>query len=285
MTREVTARITTLEHDGLTFEVFDEGPLDGEPIVLLHGFPERNTTWRLVTPALNEAGFRTLALDQRGYAEGARPKHRRDYRLRKLAGDVTALIDAVGGSAHVVGHDWGAIVAWTVATVDPGKVRTLTTLSLPHPEAYVRSVPVSKQAKSSAYILALSIPGLAERLAGTDGFANQLKRFGMTSAERERFQVEMVQSGAIKGGLMWYRAIPLVDFSLFGKKITVPTTFVWSDQDLAVAKSSVDRTAKYCTGPYEQIKLSGITHWIPTQAPESAVDAILGRVRSVVSSR
>lgn len=92
-------RISTVERDGLEFGVRDEGPIDGEPVVLLHGFPERATSWRYVTPILNAAGYRTLAMDQRGYAPGARPPRRRDYTAAELAADVSVLVDRVGGSA------------------------------------------------------------------------------------------------------------------------------------------------------------------------------------------
>ncbi len=105
-------RITTIERDGLRFDIRDEGPIDGEPIVLLHGFPQDSRSWDAVAPRLHAAGYRTFAPDQRGYSPGARPPRRRDYSLDLLVGDVAALIESVpGGRAHVVGHDWGAAVA------------------------------------------------------------------------------------------------------------------------------------------------------------------------------
>src|SRR5262245_51027850 len=133
-------RISTVERDGLVFDVLDDGPADGEPVVLLHGWPERATSWGRVAPILNAAGYRTLAMDRRGFAPGARPKRRRDYTLPKLGADVATLIDEVGGSAHVVGHDWGAAAAWAVAGRHPEKVRTLTAVSVPHPAAFVKAM-------------------------------------------------------------------------------------------------------------------------------------------------
>ncbi|HYH74108.1 MAG TPA: alpha/beta fold hydrolase, partial [Nocardioides sp.] len=86
---------------GLTFDVVDGGPQDGEPVVLLHGFPQDSSAWKLVSPALHQAGLRTLALDQRGYSPMARPRGRRHYRLRETTDDVLALLDAAGlESAH-----------------------------------------------------------------------------------------------------------------------------------------------------------------------------------------
>src|SRR5918999_2673872 len=100
----MTERIRSLSRVGLTFDVFDEGPLDGEVVVLLHGFPERSTTWRYVAPLLHQRGFRTVAMDQRGYSPGARPKRRRDYRMGVLADDAAALIERVGAPVHLAGH-------------------------------------------------------------------------------------------------------------------------------------------------------------------------------------
>ena len=155
----MTDRISTLQHDGLTFDVLDEGPLDGTPVVLLHGFPERSSTWRLVAPALHAAGLRTLALDQRGYSPGARPRRRRDYRMRHLVGDVIALIEQIGGPVHLVGHDWGSAVGWAVTMRRPDLVRTWTAVSVPHPAAFARALKDPSQRPT------LALHGLLQRAA------------------------------------------------------------------------------------------------------------------------
>src|SRR5829696_8273650 len=100
-------------HDGLRFDVSDAGPVGGRAVVLLHGFPNDRTAWDAVIPELVANGCRVLAPDQRGYSPGARPRHRRDYRLSRLVGDVIALADQAGVERFdVVGHDWGAVVAY-----------------------------------------------------------------------------------------------------------------------------------------------------------------------------
>ena len=117
------------QRDGLTFDVVDGGPQDGEAVVLLHGFPQDSTAWNQVSPALHQAGLRTLAVDQRGYSPMARPRGRRRYTLRETTDDVLALLDAAGlDKAHVVGHDWGGMVAWALGAWHPDRVRTLTAL-------------------------------------------------------------------------------------------------------------------------------------------------------------
>ncbi|WP_255375535.1 alpha/beta fold hydrolase [Saccharomonospora sp. CUA-673] len=120
----MSERITRFARGDLTFDVVDSGPLDGDPVVLLHGFPERARSWDRVVPRLHEAGLRTFAPDQRGYSPGARPAGRARYRLSVLADDVAALADAIGGPVHLVGHDWGAAAAWTLAARRPERVRT-----------------------------------------------------------------------------------------------------------------------------------------------------------------
>ena len=127
-------RITEVERAGLVLDVIDDGPLDGDVVVLLHGFPERATSWRLVAPLLHDAGYRTLAMDQRGYAPRARPRRRRDYRVAELEADVLALVDAAvgpGGRVHLVGHDWGAVVGWAFAQHHGSRLHTFTAVSVP----------------------------------------------------------------------------------------------------------------------------------------------------------
>ena len=125
----------------LTFDVIDRGPADGPPVVLLHGFPQFNTSWEPVMDRLVAQGYRCLAPNQRGYSPRARPPRRRDYRLPYLAEDVLALIDAIGGGpVHLVGHDWGAAAAWQVAATAPERVATLTALSVPHPAGFKKAM-------------------------------------------------------------------------------------------------------------------------------------------------
>ena len=115
----MTQRITSYARDGWVFDVRDTGPLDGDPVVLLHGFPERASSWDAVAAQLHEAGLRTLAPDQRGYSPRARPRTRWGYRATELVADVAALVDVVGRPVHLVGHDWGAFVAWSSPPTGP----------------------------------------------------------------------------------------------------------------------------------------------------------------------
>lgn len=279
----MTARIASYERDGLTFDVVDEGPLDGEVVVLLHGFPQRASSWRLVAPLLHAQGYRTLAPDQRGYSPGARPPRRRDYRVDLLVDDVVALVDLVGGPVHLVGHDWGANVAWALAMWHPDAVRTLTAFSVPHPAAYASALR-GPQLIKSWYMALFNVPRVVELAAVLPGgyFDLQLRRSGMTRDDVARFHTEILEYGALPGGLGWYRALPFmrsVDHDL-GAHVTVPTTMVWSDGDGFISRLGVDRAERYVDAPYELVVLAGVTHWIPEQAPEAAAEAILERTAS-----
>ncbi|MGH3869061.1 MAG: alpha/beta fold hydrolase [Pseudonocardiaceae bacterium] len=128
------ATTTQFARGKLVFDVTEAGPPEGEPVVLLHGFPQFSDSWDALVPLLTQHGYRTLAMDQRGYSVGARPPGRRAYRIPELVADVVALIDAHGGGpAHVVGHDWGAAVAWALTAGRPDKVRSLTALYVDAP--------------------------------------------------------------------------------------------------------------------------------------------------------
>jgi pimeloyl-ACP methyl ester carboxylesterase len=277
-------RISSYVREGLTFDVRDEGPLDGDPVVLLHGFPERSTSWRAVAPLLHGAGLRTLAPDQRGYSPGARPSRRRDYRVAELVEDVVALVEEVGAPVHLVGHDWGAVVGWNLAARRPDLVRSWTAVSVPHPAAFLRAGLTSTQAFRSLYMGLFQLPYVAELAASRPGgpFDRWLRASGMTEEEVARFRREMVDDGALPGGLGWYRALPLsLDRAVGESRVGVPTTLVWSDRDAAIARAGVERSGEPVDAPYELVVLEGVSHWIPTHAPEALADAVLDRIGSV----
>ncbi len=276
----VAHRITEFTRDGLTFDVLDEGPIDGDVVVLLHGFPERASCWREVAPLLHARGLRTLAPDQRGYSPRARPPRRRDHRTSELADDVAALItEAGGGPVHLVGHDWGAIVGWAVLGRHADLVRTYTSLSIPHPRSFVRSLLRSRQGLTSWYMLAFQLPFGPEKLAAKPGgiFDKSLRGSGMSREEVARFREEIVDYGALPGGIAYYRALPFSDLRE-SAPVTTPVTLVWSDGDDFVDRAGVDMTADLVEGDYRLVVLEGVDHWIPTHAPHEAVAAILERI-------
>lgn len=271
-------RLVSYTRAGLAFDVLDEGPIDGPVVVLLHGFPQLNTSWGKVAPLLHAQGFRTLAPNQRGYSPGARPKGRRPYRMAELAEDVVALIRQVGAPVHLVGHDWGAAVAWALAMTRPDDVRTLTTVSVPHPGAFLATMRQG-QALHSWYMAFFNLPLVPEWVMGDRGRAWQVMRRGGMSRELfETFWRDFGDGLALRGGLGWYRALAFGNPREFGQSVHVPTTHVWSGRDGFLIRAGAELTAQYVEAPYALETLEGVSHWIPDEAPEDLSRIILERI-------
>ncbi|WP_183092372.1 alpha/beta fold hydrolase [Nocardioides stalactiti] len=262
-----TNRLTAIERDGLTFGVIDAGPIDGPPVVLLHGFPQRATTWAPTTALLNQAGFRTYALDQRGYAPGARPRGRRAYRMAELVDDVVALIDRIGGPVVVVGHDWGAGVAWNVATRHPDRVSHLVAASVPHPAAFFASMVRSNQLLMSAYMGFFQLPVVPELFTRFGWMRWWLRRSGMPADAVTRWEREFAGRGCLRGALGWYRALPFLEPRLVGTTSSIPTTFVWSTEDWFLGRKGAELTPQWVSGPYRYVELDGSSHWLMDEHP------------------
>jgi len=272
--------------DGMRFEVVDEGPVDAETVVLLHGFPQSARSWAGVSRPLLAAGYRVIAPEQRGYTPRARPRSRRAYRLGELVADVVALIDAAGAErVHLVGHDWGGGVAWMVAATRPERLHTLTAVSAPHPRAVVGAMLTSRQLLQAWHVGFFQVPWLPEAaIRSRDGrwAVALLKHSGLDDQRARAYADRLVDDpGALAGALRWYRAMPL-DVSA-GRRtgaVTVPTTYVWSTDDIAIGRRAAELTGRWVTGPFEFKVLDGVSHWIPEQAPDELAASILDRIRS-----
>jgi pimeloyl-ACP methyl ester carboxylesterase len=275
-------RVDSFTRSGLTFDVRDAGPADGEPVVLLHGFPQHAGSWDRVVPGLHGAGLRTLAPDQRGYSPAARPRGRRAYVVRELVDDVRALLDTAGlERAHVVGHDWGAMVAWALAAWHPERVSSLTAVSVPHPAAFTRSFLTSTQGLRSAYMAFFQLPGVPEALLtrGNGAFLRDtLVRAGLPRADAEDTVARLRPAGALTAALNWYRALPLGASDPVGR-VRVRTLHVWSDRDGFLGQAGTEATAQYVTGPYRLEVLPGVPHWVPETAGDRLAELVTAHVR------
>ena len=284
--------------NGLTFEALEYGPRGGRPVLFLHGFPQTSYSWHHQLEAVGAAGYRGLAFDQRGYSPKARPARVEDYRIGELVADVLAAADGWGlDRFDLVGHDWGAMVAWVVAGRHPHRVRTLTAVSVPHPRAFAAafgsgggSATVGgwaatgddDQRRRSSYIEVFRAEGgVAERaLLGEDGSGEGLRLMfeasGLSSDTEEvrRFVAKMLEPGAMTGALNWYRATEPDSLTDVGA-ITVPTLYVWSDEDIALGRVAAEATVDWVTGPYRFEILTGVSHWIPETAPEALSQRLL----------
>ena len=273
----------SFRRDGLTFDVRDAGPPDGKPVVLLHGFPQDSTAWDAVSPQLHQQGLRTLAPDQRGYSPMARPRGRRQYTLRETVADVLALLDTAGlEHAHVVGHDWGGIVAWALGAWYPDRVGTLTVLSVPHPAAMARAMVTSDQALRSYYMGLFQLPVLPERLLlARRGRAlrGMLRSGGLPEETATHYADRMQEPGALSAALGWYRALPFGARDGVGT-VRVPTLHVWSTEDAFLGRAAIEATSRFVDAPYRLEILDGVSHWIPELAADRVAELVTAHVRT-----
>ena len=273
----------SFRRDGLTFDVRDAGPPDGEPVVLLHGFPQGSAAWDAVSPQLHRHGLRTLAPDQRGYSPMARPRGRKHYTLRETTADVLALLDAGGlENAHVVGHDWGGIVAWALGAWHPDRVRTLTALSVPHPAAMAKAMVTSDQALRLYYMGVFQLPFLPERLLLAQGgraMRRMLRSGGLSREQAAHYVGRMREPGALSASLSWYRALPFQARDRVGT-VRVPTLHVWSTGDAFLGRAGTEATARFVDAPYRLEILDDVSHWIPELAADRVAELVTAHVRS-----
>ncbi|MGF0311719.1 alpha/beta fold hydrolase [Rhodococcus sp. IEGM1428] len=226
---------------------------------------------------LNDAGFRTVAPDQRGYSPRARPTRRRDYRVGALVGDVVALIDRIGTPVHLAGHDWGANIAWVTAGRRPDLVLSLTAFSVPHPGAFMTGFFNSKQILHSWYFAFFQLPILPEKWMMRPGERAEkwYRASGMSEEDLERTKTDIVDYGALPFAVTWYRGLPFSSPGIGRLRITVPTSMVWSDGDTFIGRAAIDTTQRYVDAAYTLTVLPGISHWIPTKAPDAAAAAVM----------
>ena len=284
---ECPIEIRTVRANGRDFEVLVAGTGD-RLALLLHGFPEHAISWRYQIPLLVRLGYLVWAPNQRGYGNSSRPKAIREYRMRELVADVAGLIDASGAtSVTLVGHDWGAAVAWVFATLRPRPIERLAIVNVPHPAVFARVLRTSwRQRLRSWYMLYFQIPWLPERTLGADRAAAIGAIFRKTAANPERFSREAIdvyrdaaaRPGALAAMLAWYRAaarfgldVPRGGFA----KIDVPTLVVWGEEDTALGKETTYGTERY-VADLRVAYLPGVSHWAQQDAPER-VNALLER--------
>lgn len=252
-------------------------------MLLLHGFPETAQSWSRVAPLLAAAGFRVIAPNQRGYSAGARPEGTAAYTTPHLVDDVIGLLEALDlGSVHVIGHDWGAAVAWPLAQAHPERVRSLTAVSVPHLAAYGWALRHdADQQKRASYIGLFREEGKAETLLLDDDSRRLRAMFGATVPPNlvdEHVRV-LSEPGALTAALNWYRAMAADLGEL--PAVRVPTTYVWGSGDDALGRAGAQRCEEFVDAPYRFVELDGVSHWVPEEAPAALAEAIIARVNSV----
>jgi pimeloyl-ACP methyl ester carboxylesterase len=252
--------------NGLRFFVIDEGG-GGTPVVLLHGFPDMSSLWRHQIPALVGAGYRTVAPDLRGRGKSERPTQVEDYALATMVSDIAGILDALElGRAHIVGHDWGAALAWLFASLRPDRVDHLVVLSVGHPAT--RSRPTLEALQKGWYRLLFQFPGIEATLQQDDWYL--LRTLLHDGGEAERYLADLAEPGALTAGLNWYRANTpperLVAPPPQLPPVQAPTLGVFGTDDLYLTEDAMQRSAECVAGSWRYERLEGVGHWIPLEA-------------------
>ncbi|HTK65818.1 MAG TPA: alpha/beta hydrolase [Pseudonocardia sp.] len=258
-----------------SFDAIADGPPDGRPVLLLHGFPEAGLQWSHQVAALGAEGFRAVAPDQRGYSPGVRPERASDYSIDLLVGDVLAIADELGWQRFdLVGHDWGGAVAWWTADAHPERLRSLSVVSTPHPAALGEALRSDEEQRMMSQYMTEWREKSTERRMLADN-AKALRAIFDRRVEHSRvdeYVQRLSEPGALTAALNWYRS---------GKpgtragRITVPTLYVWSTEDVALGSVAALGTAEWVEGPYRFEMLEDVSHWIPEEAPELLAGLLL----------
>ena len=258
-----------IEANGLQFYVRDEG--SGTPVILLHGFPDTGDVWRKQVPALVQHGFRAIVPDMRGRGRSGKPEAVSDYRLSSIVRDVAGILDVLRiERAHVVGHDWGAGVAWLVAALVPERVDRLVVISVGAPGAASR--PTLEAFQKGWYRLLFLFEGVAEEVIQRDDWY-LFRMFLGGAQDTDAYVKTLSEPGALTPALNWYRANLPVQ-ALFGRSggpqlpmVKADTLGIWSTGDLYLTEDAMTRSEQRVQGRWRYERFEG-SHWVPLDEPD-----------------
>ena len=265
-----------IERDGVELNVRLDG--EGAPVLLLHGFPDSHELWRNQIPALNAAGFQTIAPDLRGFGDSDKPENVDAYGLMEHLADLAAIMDHAGvARAHVVGHDWGAVIAWMLATFMPERVDRLATLSIGRVGTRARTL----ESLSPLWYMFLFQFDEVEEFLTRDDWA-QLRAWGSLSPDIDRSIERLAKPGALRAALAIYRAnaTPAVLLAppLDLPKIKAPTMGIWGARDF-VPEEQMTASANDVAGTWRYERIEDAGHWTPLEAPERLNELLLSFLR------
>ncbi|ERG97889.1 MAG: putative hydrolase or acyltransferases (alpha/beta hydrolase superfamily) [Haloquadratum sp. J07HQX50] len=277
-----------IDANGTTLHVVEAGPPTGEVIVLLHGFPEFWYQWREYIEPLAAEGFRVLVPDQRGYHLSGKPSGLHSYLPKAMVSDLNSVIQSADvTSAHVVGHDWGAIIGWWSALSIPDKIDSLTVINAPHPEAfrrYIRSHP--SQLLRNGYALLFQLPSIPERVACLQDWRLVTEMMDRTSRKNTfsahdfaAYRTAWEREDAYSFMLNWYRAVGRFIPRPPQHLVTVPTQLLWGTEDSFLEQPLAAASAQW--GEKISVKLvDRATHWLPHEHPKYVRQQIVSHVDS-----
>lgn len=282
----MTISTRTVEANGFRFAVDEAG--EGDHLAMcLHGFPESRFSWRFQLPLLAELGYRVWAPDLRGYGETEpKPRDVDAYNIDRLREDVAALIDASGAKkVTLIGHDWGAGLAWAFAGKPLRPLERLVIMNVPHPTVMAAHLAKGnlRQLARSWYMFFFQIPRLPEAMMTANGarairqafHAMAVDKSNFTDDVLDRYARDAQRPGAITGMINWYRAAFRArgGVTAGAAKIEIPTLIVWGEEDAALGVELLDGTEEHVSDLTIR-RLPGVSHWVQQEAPDK-VNAIL----------
>ena len=288
---ELAHRCADLGDVRLHYVEAGEGPL----VVLLHGFPQFWYEWRHQIPVLAEAGFRVVAPDMRGYNLSDKPPKVSDYRVELLARDVERLIlDRGERTASVVGHDWGAIVAWIAAMRYPARFGRLAILNVPHPARFLDGLLSLPQLLRSSYVFFFQLPRLPEEVIRAGDFAllrsallrDPVRPETFSAEDIERYVEAMARPGALTATLNYYRALlrnPRETQALL-KRIEAPVMVIWGERDRFLSRSLAEPPPLWVPNLLRVERLPDASHWVAEDRPREVNTLLLDFLRSPVTA-
>lgn len=266
-----------IETNGIRLHVLQDGPKEGPLVILLHGFPEFWYSWRQQIPFLASAGYQVWAPDQRGYNLSDKPDGIAAYSINELTADVVGLIDASGRKqAYLIGHDWGAAVAWSVANKYPERLLKMVILNVPHPAVMIKFLRSSfAQLRKSWYMFFFQLPWLPEslsRLRNWDAPVQVLIKSSrpgtFTQTDIDTYRQAWAQPKAYRSMINWYRSmLQKPPEPPANSRITVPTLLIWGAQDQALGREMAQPSIDLCDEG-RLIFIEEATHWVQTEEAE-----------------
>jgi len=275
---DLAAVSKTVTSNGLSFPVVDVG--SGPAVLLLHGFPDSRFLWRNQVGPLVDAGFRVIAPDLRGFGDAPRPAAVEDYRMPVIARDVVGLLDALNvPQARVVGHDWGAALAWMLAFTVADRVERLAVLSVG--AGGTSGSGTIEQREKSWYFLFFQFEGIAEAWLTRDDW-KMFKDWTRGQGDQDRYLKDLARPGALTAGLNWYRANvrpqmpPAAAPSSPPSKVNCPVLGIWSDLDPFLTELQIAKSSERVAGPWRYEKIAGAGHWMMVDKPDEVTRLLLG---------
>ncbi len=270
----------------------EAGPVDGPLVVLLHGYPDFWYSWRHQIPALAAAGLRVVAPDMRGYNLSSKPAGVSAYAPRRLAGDIRDLIRERGAErAFLVGHDWGAAVAWVVAMAHPEVVERLAILNVPHPRRMLQALRrPGRQLAKSWYMFFFQLPWLPERAVRAGdwrglryGFEHDARPGAFTPQDIDRYREAWSQPGAATATINYYRASMRRPPGREGRgltPITAPTLVIWGERDRYLSSALAEPDRADVPNLKGVVRLHGASHWVQHDEPDRVSELLIGFFKS-----